>query len=61
MTHFAVNFKETVASQPWEADSPFYVQLLEMTRYFLAWNPLILIVMLLLIQITMKIFAPTHQ
>jgi len=47
-------FEETA---PWQADSPLYLNVLEMTRYLVVWNPIIIIC----VQILLKVMHATDQ
>lgn len=51
-----VETTELLQKHPWKSDSEFYVGVLDLTRYFVVFNPIILIV----IQVVMAIFFRIH-
>lgn len=39
------------SSAPWQADSKFYINILEMTRYLVVWNPIIVFIVQVMIKV----------
>lgn len=42
------------SKQVWQSNSAFYLQLLDIVRYFFAWNPIIVLVLFVIIKIVLR-------
>ncbi|KAF0984516.1 hypothetical protein FDP41_000415 [Naegleria fowleri] len=47
---------DLLQKHPWKSDSEFYIGVLDLTRYFVVFNPIILIVIQLVVMIFFKIY-----